>query len=104
MAHQPRSAGTRRIGIFNRSYYEEVLIARVHPEIFRSEAIPDTPHHDKKIWHDRYPSIVTQKLHKFFIHQRSGSGLFEIHDVFGKIKRGTKCRAKNLNPITFPPV
>ena len=39
-----------RIGIFNRSYYEEVLIVRVHPEILRSEAIPDTPHHDKKIW------------------------------------------------------
>ena len=31
-----------RIGIFNRSYYEEVLIVRVHPEILRSEAIPDT--------------------------------------------------------------
>ena len=30
-----------RIGIFNRSYYEEVLIARVHPEILRSEGIPD---------------------------------------------------------------
>ena len=37
-----------RIGIFNRSYYEEVLIVRVHPEILRSEGIPDTPHHDKK--------------------------------------------------------
>ena len=33
-----------RIGIFNRSYYEEVLIVRVHPEILRSEGIPDTPH------------------------------------------------------------
>ena len=32
-----------KIGIFNRSYYEEVLILRVHPEILRSEAIPDTP-------------------------------------------------------------
>ena len=32
-----------RIGIFNRSYYEEVLIARVHPEILRSEGIPDAP-------------------------------------------------------------
>ena len=32
-----------RIGIFNRSYYEEVLIARVHPEILRSEGIPDRP-------------------------------------------------------------
>ena len=32
-----------RIGIFNRSYYEEVLIARVHPEILRSEGLPDAP-------------------------------------------------------------
>ena len=66
-----------RIGIFNRSYYEEVLIVRVHPEILRSEAIPDTPHHDKKIWHDRYRSIVDLERHlhvngtriiKFFLH------------------------------------
>jgi polyphosphate kinase 2 (PPK2 family) len=39
-----------RIGIFNRSYYEEVLIVRAHPEILRSEAIQDAPHHDKKVW------------------------------------------------------
>jgi PPK2 family polyphosphate:nucleotide phosphotransferase len=66
-----------RIGIFNRSYYEEVLIVRVHPEILGSEAIPDTPHHDKKVWHDRYRSIVDLEkyLHgngtriiKFFLH------------------------------------
>ena len=66
-----------RIGIFNRSYYEEVLIVRVHPEILRSEAIPDTPHHDKKIWHDRYRSIVDLEKHlhangtriiKFYLH------------------------------------
>ena len=52
-----------KIGIFNRSYYEEVLILRVHPEILRSEAIPDTPHHDKKVWHDRYRSIVDLEKH-----------------------------------------
>jgi PPK2 family polyphosphate:nucleotide phosphotransferase len=66
-----------RIGIFNRSYYEEVLIARVHPEILRSEAIPDTPHHDKKVWHDRYRSITNLERHlhangtrivNFFLH------------------------------------
>ncbi len=38
-----------RIGIFNRSYYEEVLIARVHPEILRNEDIPDAKQHDKGI-------------------------------------------------------
>jgi PPK2 family polyphosphate:nucleotide phosphotransferase len=52
-----------RIGIFNRSYYEEVLIARVHPEILRNEAIPDTPHYDKKVWHDRYRSIANLERH-----------------------------------------
>jgi PPK2 family polyphosphate:nucleotide phosphotransferase len=66
-----------KIGIFNRSYYEEVLIVRVHPEILRSEAIPNTPHHNKKIWRDRYRSIVNFEKHlyvngtriiKFFLH------------------------------------
>lgn len=52
-----------RIGIFNRSYYEEVLIARVHPEILHSEGLPDLPHHDKAIWHDRYRSIVDLERH-----------------------------------------
>jgi hypothetical protein len=51
------------IGIFNRSYYEEVLIARVHPEILRSEGIADAPHRDKNIWHARYRSIVDLEKH-----------------------------------------
>ena len=46
-----------RIGIFNRSYYEEVLIVRVHPEILSSEGLPDAGHGDKTLWRDRYRSI-----------------------------------------------
>jgi PPK2 family polyphosphate:nucleotide phosphotransferase len=66
-----------RIGIFNRSYYEEVLIARVHPEILRGEGIPDAPRDDKEVWHDRYRSITDLERHlygngtriiKFFLH------------------------------------
>jgi PPK2 family polyphosphate:nucleotide phosphotransferase len=66
-----------RIGIFNRSYYEEVLIVRVHPEILRSEGIPDAPRADKAVWHNRYSSIVDMERHlygngtriiKFFLH------------------------------------
>jgi PPK2 family polyphosphate:nucleotide phosphotransferase len=66
-----------RIGIFNRSYYEEVLIVRVHREILRSEGLPDTPHHDKTVWHHRYRSIVDLERHlhdngtriiKFYLH------------------------------------
>jgi PPK2 family polyphosphate:nucleotide phosphotransferase len=54
-----------RIGIFNRSYYEEVLIVRVHPEILRSEGIPDAPHADKAVWHNRYRSIVDMERHLY---------------------------------------
>jgi PPK2 family polyphosphate:nucleotide phosphotransferase len=52
-----------RIGIFNRSYYEEVLVVRVHREILHSEAIPDAPHHDSKIWEERYRSIRDLERH-----------------------------------------
>ena len=52
-----------RIGIFNRSYYEEVLIVRVHPDILDGESIPDPPSHDGKLWHDRYRSIRDLERH-----------------------------------------
>src|ERR1700731_4481238 len=52
-----------RIGIFNRSYYEEVLIARVHPEILRSEGLTRSPIDEKTVWHDRYRSIVDLERH-----------------------------------------
>lgn len=66
-----------RIGIFNRSYYEEVLIARVHPEILRSEGLPNGSANEKKIWSGRYRSITGLERHlhangtriiKFFLH------------------------------------
>ncbi len=44
------------IGIFNRSYYEEVLVVRVHPEILRNERIPE-PLLDKKVWAGRFEDI-----------------------------------------------
>jgi PPK2 family polyphosphate:nucleotide phosphotransferase len=52
-----------RIGIFNRSYYEEVLIVRVHRDILRAEGIADARGHGKKLWHDRYRSIVDLERH-----------------------------------------
>jgi PPK2 family polyphosphate:nucleotide phosphotransferase len=66
-----------QIGIFNRSYYEEVLIVRVHPETLRAENLPDELMNEKNIWHDRYRSIVDSETHlvrngtrivKFFLH------------------------------------
>ncbi|MBX9410519.1 polyphosphate kinase 2 family protein [Pseudomonas baetica] len=51
-----------RIGIFNRSYYEEVLIVRVHKSLLHSERIPD-PAPDESVWHGRYRSIVDLERH-----------------------------------------
>jgi len=66
-----------RIGIFNRSYYEEVLIVRVHPEILKAQGIPDGLVNEENIWTERYQSIVDLENHlhrngtrivKFFLH------------------------------------
>jgi len=66
-----------RIGIFNRSYYEEVLIVRVHPEILHAQGIPEELLEEKTIWEDRYRSIVDLEKHlnrngtrviKFYLH------------------------------------
>src|SRR3984893_9058270 len=46
-----------RIGIFNRSYYEEVLIVRVHPEILHSEGVGDGALDEKTVWQSRFRSI-----------------------------------------------
>ena len=54
-----------RIGIFNRSYYEEVLIVRVHPEILRNEGLPDALLDDGEVWHNRYRSIVDLERHLY---------------------------------------
>jgi len=51
-----------RIGIFNRSYYEEVLIVRVHRSLLDSERLPD-PADDESVWHGRYRSIVDLERH-----------------------------------------
>ena len=66
-----------RIGIFNRSYYEEVLIVRVHPEILSAQRLPNGLLQKGSIWRNRYRSIVEHEQHlhrngtriiKFFLH------------------------------------
>jgi PPK2 family polyphosphate:nucleotide phosphotransferase len=64
-----------RIGIFNRSYYEEVLIVRVHPEILRSEGVAPSPLDEKAIWHQRYHSIVELERHLF----RNGTRIIKFY-------------------------
>ena len=66
-----------QIGIFNRSYYEEVLIVRVHPEILLARGLSDDSIGDKTVWKERYRSILDLEEHlhrnntrviKFFLH------------------------------------
>jgi PPK2 family polyphosphate:nucleotide phosphotransferase len=66
-----------QIGIFNRSYYEEVLIVRVHPELLHAQGLPDETLDKRNIWRDRFRSIVGLEQHlarngtrmvKFFLH------------------------------------
>ena len=73
-AHLPTRG---RLGVFNRSYYEEVLIVRVHPTILRSEGIPPELLGERSVWQGRYRSIVNLEKHlhrngtvvlKFFLH------------------------------------
>src|SRR5450631_4454957 len=52
-----------KIGIFNRSYYEEVLIVRVHPEILKAEALADASNQPQDIWRQRYESIAGFERH-----------------------------------------
>ena len=63
-----------RIGIFNRSYYEEVLIVRVHPEILRGEDLPPTLLDAQAVWQERYRSIVDLESH---LH-RNGTGIIKF--------------------------
>ncbi|HVX57041.1 MAG TPA: ADP-polyphosphate phosphotransferase [Candidatus Saccharimonadales bacterium] len=66
-----------RIGIFNRSYYEEVLIVRVHRDILAAENLPDGTLDDGDLWQHRFHSINEHEKHlhrngtqvvKFFLH------------------------------------
>ena len=70
-----------KIGIFNRSYYEEVLVVRVHPEILRSQGLSEELRDKKTIWEERYRSIEDLESHlyrngtrtvKVFLHLSQG--------------------------------
>jgi PPK2 family polyphosphate:nucleotide phosphotransferase len=62
-----------KIGIFNRSYYEEVLVVRVHPELLLNEGLPDA-HKGKTLWKERYRSIVDSEERLY----RNGTRIVKI--------------------------
>ena len=99
-----------RIGIFNRSYYEEVLIARVHPEILRSEGLPDSRRAMKAVWRDRYRSIRNLEKHlcangtriiKFHLHLSKGEQRKRFLERIDDPKKNWKFSAADVEERKF---
>jgi PPK2 family polyphosphate:nucleotide phosphotransferase len=99
-----------RIGIFNRSYYEEVLIARVHPEILRGEGLPDTLEDHDTVWHDRYRSILDMERHldrngtriiKFFLHLSKEEQRKRFIDRIDKPEKNWKFSIADIEERSF---
>jgi PPK2 family polyphosphate:nucleotide phosphotransferase len=83
-----------RIGIFNRSYYEEVLIVRVHPDLVKAESLPDHLTNDKHIWRDRYRSILDLEAH---LH-RSGTRILKFYLHISKEEQRQRFLERIDNP------
>jgi PPK2 family polyphosphate:nucleotide phosphotransferase len=79
-----------RIGIFNRSYYEDVLITRVHPEILRGHGLPEELIDGEPIWDQRYRSINDLEKH---LH-RNGTQIVKIFLHLSKDEQAKRFRAR----------
>ena len=99
-----------RIGIFNRSYYEEVLIDRVHPELIRNEGLADAPAAGKALWHHRYRSIIDLEQHlcinrtrilKFFLHLSKGEQRKRFLERIDEPDRNWKISAADIHERAF---
>jgi PPK2 family polyphosphate:nucleotide phosphotransferase len=64
-----------RIGIFNRSYYEEVLVVKVHPIYLKFQNLPTEIMEDKNIWQKRYQSILDFEKHLY----RNGTHVIKFY-------------------------
>ena len=98
-----------KIVIFNRSYYEEVLIVRVHPEILRAEVLPDDGD-DKTIWKSRYRSIVGLERHlhdngtrivKIFLHVSQDEQRRQLLDRIDIQEKNWKIKPSNIEERKF---
>jgi PPK2 family polyphosphate:nucleotide phosphotransferase len=89
-----RLPGRGRIGIFNRSYYEEVLVVKVHPEILQGEGLVEGPHGGKELWEHRYRSIVDLERHL----DRNGTRIVKIFLHLSKEEQRNRFLARIDDP------
>lgn len=66
--------GQGQIGIFNRSYYEEVLVVRVHPNILTQQHLPPDTATGEKLWHERFEDINAFEHHL----ERNGTRIIKL--------------------------
>ena len=94
-----------RIGIFNRSYYEEVLIVKVHPDMLIKQGIDPDRAKKKSFWNDRYRSIVESERHlhsngthviKFFLHVSKDEQRRRFLDRIDDSKKNWKFNASDV--------
>ena len=99
-----------RIGIFNRSYYEEVLVVRVHPDILRNERLSNGLRRPKTFWKDRYRSIIEMEKHlhrnntlviKFFLHLSKNEQRKRFVDRLNDPEKNWKFSASDLHERAY---
>ncbi len=83
-----------RIGIFNRSYYEEVLITRVHPELLGAQGLTRDAARGQEIWRERYESILGLERH---LH-RSGTQIVKIFLHLSKAEQRRRFQSRIDDP------
>ena len=83
-----------RIGIFNRSYYEEVLVVRVHPEMLRNQGLSEELRDQKNIWDERYRSIMDMESHLY----RNGTRTVKIFLHLSKTEQRERFLARIDDP------
>ena len=82
-----------QIGIFNRSYYEEVLVVRVHPELLQSQKLPSMAS-PEKLWQDRFRSILDHEAHL----ARNGTAILKFWLNVSKAEQRRRLLARLDNP------
>ena len=99
-----------QIGIFNRTYYEEVLIVRVHPEMLRGQGLALPPRDGNSLWKSRYRSIVDLEKHlyrngtriiKFFLHMSKGEQRKRFLDRIDEPDKNWKFGAADIHERTW---
>ena len=83
-----------RIGVFNRSYYEEVLVVRVHPELLLAQGLPDVDHGDKGFWKERFRAIAD--FEEYLWH--SGTRIVKIYLHLSKSEQRNRFLARIDEP------